>query len=196
MDVKKWLGDNVTMRREENEVRNYKGYGCTLATVGLVAGVITGIVAIILQMVMNGSDSTQTVLDIISYTLVVALISYMIWLLLPMYKNADISVTQKTITTIIALASLMVPFFAGVFLVLLVCVAIVAVVTIFVLLKIAKPSDTVKKKDSDEGYDTIPGECGNIYGTRIDNDTFSGGGGTYKRTYEGMVEVWKEESEC
>lgn len=196
MDIKKWFSDNVTMRREENEVRNYKGYGCTLATMGLVAGVITGIMAIILQMFLNSSETTQTVLNIISYTLVAALLAYMIWLLLPMYKNTDISITQKVLTTIIALASLIVPFFAGVFLVLFVCIAIVAVVTIVVLLKVAKPSETVKKKNSDEEYDTIPGECGNIYGTRIDNDTFSGGGKTYKRTYEGMVEVWKEESEC
>ena len=59
---------------------------------------------------------------------------------------------------------------------------------------ISSGSQSSSSSSSSKDYDTIgAGHGGKVYGDRIDNDTFVGGGHRYKRTYRGFSEVWEED---
>ena len=208
MKFKEWIKNNIDFVREENEVRDNKGYVYTLALLGLVAGAAIGVIAIILQIVFGSAFASQTVLDIIVFVMVVALFAYLVWLLLPMFKDTTISIGSKVLTTLISLVCLAIPFIVGIYIVVLAVIAITAFAALWLAGKIWKSSDKAEKEDPDlietmmglgfkkrskGNYDTVDSESGTLYGDRIDKDTFSANGTTYKRTYEGFSEVWKEE---
>ena len=78
MNIKEWMSENIDFRREETEVRDYKGYGFTLAAVGLIAGAATAFIAIILQTVFGSASASQTIVDFVATAIVVALIAYLV----------------------------------------------------------------------------------------------------------------------
>lgn len=49
MKIKERFNENVDLKREENEVRDNKGYGFALPAVGLMGGAAMAFIAIILQ---------------------------------------------------------------------------------------------------------------------------------------------------
>lgn len=208
MKIKEWINENVDLKREENEVRDYKGYGFTLAAVGLIGGAATALIAVIMQTIFGSAAASQTILDIIVFAIVVALLAYLVWLLLPMFKDSTISIGSKVLTAVIALVCLAVPFIIGVYLIVLAVIALVGFVALWLVGKIWGSSEKANREDPDlietmmglggrkgskSDYDTIDSEDGTLYGDRIDKDTFRANGTTYKRTYEGAAEVWKEE---
>ena len=208
MNIKKWIKDNVEFRREETEIRDNQGYGATLAAVGLLTGAGLAVIVIILQMVMGSATAAQSVVNVLFAISGVAMLAYLVWLLLPMYKNDSISIGSKVVTSLIALASIIIPFVIGAYIVVLAAIVLVFTAAFWILGKIWSSSEKGKNenpdlietmmglgggKKSSKDYDTIDSENGTLYGERIDHDTFSANGTRYKRTYDGVVEVWKEE---
>ena len=208
MKIKEWINENVDLKREENEIRDYKGYGFTLAAVGLVAGAATAFVTIILQTVFGSASASQTIVNFVATAIVVALIAYLVWLLLPMFKDSGISIGNKILTTVICLACVAIPFMIGIYLIVLAAIALVGIAALWIVGKIWGTSEKANDEDTDlittmmgfggkkgskSDYDTIASEDGTLYGDRVDHDTFRANGTTYKRTYEGAAEVWKEE---
>lgn len=210
MKLNKWIKENVDFKRKETEVRDNKGYGYTLAAAGLLAGVVLGFIAIILQTVMSDDSNSETILDVIVPLILAAMLAYMVWLLLPMYKDSTIAIGAKILTTVIGLVCLAVPFVVGIYLIFIVVLAVLAWGVFWLLFKFLGISRKADREDPDlittmmgfggkksrksgGDYDTIDSEDGTLYGDRIDKDTFIANGTTYKRTYEGIVEVWKEE---
>lgn len=208
MRIKEWIRDNVSLKRGDTEVRDYKGYGYTLGVVGLAAGGAMAIIVFIVQMIMGSATSSETVVNIIATAIIVALLAYLVWLLLPMFKDSSISIGSKVLTTVIALASLAVPFIIGIYVVVLAVIAVIGLAALWLGLKLLGSSQKADREDPDlietmmglgrrkgskGDYDTINSEDGTLYGDRIDKDTFAANGTTYKRTYEGFSEVWKEE---
>ena len=57
--MKEWLDRNVDFKREETEVRDNKEYCLTLAVVGALMGVVTGIMAVIFQFVISSKASQE-----------------------------------------------------------------------------------------------------------------------------------------
>lgn len=208
MNIKEWIKDNVEFRRKETEIRDNQGYGATLAAAGLLTGAGLAIIVIILQMVMGSATAAQSVVNVIFTISGVALLAYLVWLLLPMYKNDSISIGSKVVTSLIALASIIIPFVIGAYIVVLAAIVLVFTAAFWIFGKIWSSSEKGKQespdlietmmglgggKKSSKDYDTIDSEDGTLYGDRIDHDTFSANGTRYKRTYEGAAEVWKEE---
>lgn len=191
MKLNHWIKKNVDFSRGEAEVRDNKGYGYTLAAAGFIGGVVTGIAVLILQMIVSNHDTVQTLTNIVSGIIAIALLAYMVYLLLPFYQSGVTSIGGMVLKTIFALACLIVPFIIGVYAVVLMVIVLVALGCINLALKsMTSSSDDEKKKD----YDTIDGPGGvPLEGDRIDNDTFVSNGVTYKRTYEGFCETWKRE---
>ena len=214
MKVKEWCDENLDFRREENEVRDNKGYCYTLAAVGLMGGVATGVLAVILQIILGDASFLQTVLDIVAYAIVAALLAYLIWLLLPMFKDPQIAVSAKVKTSLLSLACIAVPFIIGMYLILIAVIALIVLVAFWFAGKMWGVSEKANSKQGDlidtmmgmatgmggnnsskdnDKYDTIMSEDGMLYGDRVDHDTFRANGTTYKRCYDGVVEVWRPE---
>ncbi len=210
MNIKKWIKDNVEFRREETEIRDNQGYGATLAAVGLLTGVGLAVIVIILQMVMGSATAAQSVVNVLFAISGVAMLAYLVWLLLPMYKDNSISIGSKVVTSLIALVCLIVPFIVGAYIIVLAVMALVLFAAFWFMGKMWGASEKAKrdnpdfietmlglggnkKSDGSDGYDTIDSEYGTLYGERIDKDRFFANGTIYKRTYEGGAEVWKEE---
>ena len=78
MKLKQWIKKNVNFSRGDTEVRDNTGYGYTLAAAGFLGGVLTGIVVIILQMVFTNHNTVQTLTDIVSWIIAIALFAYMV----------------------------------------------------------------------------------------------------------------------
>ena len=192
MKLKQWFEKNVDFSRSDSEVRDKKGYGYTLAAAGFLGGALTGIVVMILQMAITDHDTMQTLANIVSGIIVIALLAYMVYLLLPFYQSGTESIGSMVLTTLFSLACLAVPFVVGVYFVVLMAVVFVALGCLWLIGKLMGTKS--KNSETSSDYDTIVGPGGGtLYGDRIDNDTFVSSGVTYKRTYEGFVEVWKEE---
>jgi hypothetical protein len=206
MNIKEWIKENVNLKRKETEVRDYKGYGFTLAAVGLAGGAATAIIVVIMQTFLSSIAASDTILNVITAAIVLALLGYLVWLLLPMLKDSCISIGSKVLTCVISLACLAVPFVIGVYLIVLAFIVLVGLAAIWVMGKLWSASEKADKEDADmidtmlglggklkDDSDTIVSGGGTLHGTRIDKDTFHANGTTYKRTYDGFSEVWKEE---
>ncbi len=192
MNIKNWLKKNVHFCREEKEVRDFKGYGYTLAAGGISVGLLTGLVVMILQMAVKDSDTVQTLSSTAFVILGVGALAYMVWLILPMFQDPERSVGNKVVTALFSLACTIIPFILGIYAFILMMLVVIGLVAFFVFGKIMFPS---KKKSKKSGiFDSIVGpDGGELYGDRVDKDTFYANGTTYKRTYDGFAEVWKEE---
>ena len=210
MDIKARMKEHVNFRREAEEVRDYKGYGYTLAVVGLLAGAATGIIVFVLQTVFSSATAeSDTLMNIVTTAIMVALLAYLVWLLLPMFKDAKASIGSKVVTTLVSLVCLAVPFIVGIYLVVLAIMAGVVLGVIWLMGKLWSSTEKPKAKEPDiidtmlglggkvltggDHDDTIESGGGTLHGTRADKDTFYANGTTYKRTFEGASEVWKEE---
>jgi len=192
MKLKQWIKKNVNFSRGDTEVRDNTGYGYTLAAAGFLGGVLTGIVVIILQMVFTNHNTVQTLTDIVSWIIAIALFAYMVYLLLPFYQSGAAGIGGMVLKTLFALACVAVPFVVGIYFVALMAIALIALGGLWLIGKMMGTKS--KSSNNSSEYDTIVGPGGGtLYGDRIDNDTFVSSGVTYKRTYEGFVEVWKEE---
>lgn len=152
MKIKEWLKEHVNFKREAEEVRDNKEYAITLGVVGLIAGAIMGIVIVILQMVLGSATSAQKTTNILSVVVILALIAYLIWLLLPMFKDPSLSISSKIATTVISLVCLAVPFIIGVYLVVLAIMAVVVVVVLWLGLKIWGSSSSSSSSEPDPDY--------------------------------------------
>ena len=109
MNAKEWLDRNVDFKREDVEVRDNKGYCYTLAVVGIIMGAVTGVLAVILQFVIGSKASQEFWTNAIASVCVVIMLVYAGYLLLPMFKNPQIDLGSKVVTTLLALASLPFP---------------------------------------------------------------------------------------
>ena len=145
MRIKEWIRDNVSLKREDTEVRDYKGYGYTLGVVGLAAGGAMAIIVFIVQMIMGSATSSETVVNIIATAIIVALLAYLVWLLLPMFKDSSISIGSKVLTTVIALASLAVPFIIGIYVVVLAVIAVIGLAAL--VLYVNSPTPNVNREE-------------------------------------------------
>lgn len=195
MNAKKWLDRNVDFKREDVEVRDNKGYCYTLAVVGIIMGAVTGVLAVILQFVIGSKASQEFWTNAIASVCVVIMLVYAGYLLLPMFKNPQIDLGSKVVTTLLALASLAVPFIVGIYVVVFAFMVVAAVAALWFAGKIwhstAKASlrhtsrpqsqsgpTKYKLEDgtvvTDSGFGSYRGDDGHNYESHID--------GTFSRT--------------
>ena len=190
MKTKEWLERNVDFKREDAEVRDNKGYCYTLAIVGLIMGAVTGVLAVILQFVISSKASQELWTNIIASVCVVIMLAYAGYLLLPMFKNSQIDMGSKVVTTLLALASLAIPFVVGIYVVVLAFMIVAAIAALWFAGKIwsstAKSSlRNMSKPQSHQGPDKYELEDGTIV-----TDTGFGGyrgndGNNYERHVDG-----------
>ena len=195
MKTKEWLEHNVDFKREDAELRDNKGYCYTLAIVGLIMGAVKGVLAVILQFVISSKASQELWTNIIASICVVIMLAYAGYLLLPMYKNSQVDMGSKVVTTLLALASLAVPFIVGIYVVVLAFMVVAAIAAFWFAWKIwhstAKASlrhtsrpqsqsgpTKYKLEDgtvvTDSGFGSYRGDDGHNYESHID--------GTFSRT--------------
>ena len=136
MKAKEWIKKNVDFRRENTEVRDNKGYCATMAAAGLAAGIVTGILIIILQLAINSHESQQTWISIVSCAVIMTMLSFMIYMLLPMYKDLTITIGGKILTTLACVASLIIPFIIGIYAIILLFIAAFALAALWLGLKV------------------------------------------------------------
>lgn len=152
MKIKEWFREHVSIKRGDTEVRDNKGYAFTLGTVGLITGAIMGIVVVILQMVLKSAESTQTAISVFSIVIVVALLAYLVWLLLPMYKSPDINIGSKITTTFLSLICLIIPFVIGVYIAVLAIMGIIIILILWFGLKIRGASSSSSSEPDPDYY--------------------------------------------
>ncbi len=167
MKIKEWFQKNVDISREETETRDNVGYCSTLAVVGLGMGMVTGILAFIIQMIVSGHDSQQTWTDVVAGIIVVAMLAYFVYLLLPLFVDKNVTVGQKVVTGLLGLVCLAVPFILGIYLIVLAVMIVAALAALWLALKVWGTSSS-----SSSGY-TPPAQNQN-YGPekyKLDNGT-------------------------
>ena len=135
MKAKEWLEKNVDFRREETEVRDNKGYYATMAVAGLVVGGVVGIAVVILQFAVSGHEAQQNWISIISGIALLVLVAYLIYMLLPMFRDSGISIDSKIATTLISAVCLIAPAILGIYLVMLVFMIVAALGVLWLALK-------------------------------------------------------------
>lgn len=133
MKTKEWF-NQVDFRRNETEVRKNKSYALTMATGGFGMGVITGILIIILQFVISGRESQLAWTHGMTYLIGATMLAYMVYMLLPKYKDSTISVGSKIVTTLISLCCLIAPYIVGIYLVALLFILVVGLGTLYLAL--------------------------------------------------------------
>ena len=136
MKAKEWIKENIDFRREETEVRSNKGYCATMAAAGLAVGVVTGIIFIILQFAISNYEALQRWTNIIAGIALLALIAFLVYMLLPLFKDASLTMGAKMLTALLSVACLIVPFIIGVYLVMLIFMALAALAALWLALKI------------------------------------------------------------
>lgn len=136
MKAKDWLKENVDFRREEAEVRDNKGYCATMAAAGLIVGAVIGILVIILQFAVSGHETQQKWISVVSVIALAAMTGFLIYMLLPLYKNSTITIGGKALTTLASVACLIVPFVIGIYAIVLVFMALAALAVLWLALKI------------------------------------------------------------
>lgn len=192
MKTKEWLND-LDFRREETEVRENKSYALTMAAGGLGMGVITGILVVILQLVISGHDSQQTWINAVTYVIGALMLAYLVYMLLPLFKDTTVSIGSKIVTTLISLGSLIVPFIVGIYLVILMFMLVVGLGTLYLCLKLWLSSSSSSSSSSSyraprEEYGPEKYELDN--GAIVTENSFGGGwhgddGHNYKREIDG-----------
>ncbi len=135
MKVKEWLNKYVDFSSNET-VRDNKGYCITLAVVGIIAGVVTGLFVVIVQLFTKNHDTVQTLANIVSMGVILTMLAYMVYLLLPLYKENSIGVGGKLLTTIISLVCLFVSFGIAVSLVAIAAILIAILLAAWIAFKI------------------------------------------------------------
>lgn len=194
MNAKEWLDRNVDFKREDVEVRDNKGYCYTLAVVGIIMGAVTGVLAVILQFVIGSKASQEFWTNAIASVCVVIMLVYAGYLLLPMFKNPQIDLGSKVVTTLLALASLAVPFIVGIYVVVLAFMVVAAIAALWFAGKIwsstAKASlRNMARPQSHQGPEKYELEDGTIvtdqgFGSYRGND-----GNNYERNLDGTFNM-------
>lgn len=192
MKTKEWLND-LDFRREETEVRENKSYALTMAAGGLGMGVITGILVIIIQLVISGHDSQQAWINAVTYGIGALMLAYLVYMLLPLFKDTTVSIGSKIVTTLISLGSLIVPFIVGIYLVVLLFMLVVGLGTLYLCLKLWLSSSSSSSSSSSysaprEDYGPERYELDN--GAIVTENSFGGGwhgddGHNYRREIDG-----------
>lgn len=192
MKTKEWLND-LDFRREETEVRENKSYALTMAAGGFGMGIVTGILVVILQLVISGHESQQAWINAVTYVIGALMLGYLVYLLLPLFKDPAISVGSKIITTLISLTCLIVPFIVGIYLVVLMFMLVVGLGTLYVCLKLWLSSSSSSSSSSSyraprEEYGPEKYELDN--GAIVTENSFGGGwhgddGHNYRREIDG-----------
>lgn len=136
MKAKDWLKENVDFRRDEAEVRENKGYCATMAAAGLIVGAVTGILVVILQFAVSGHEAQQNWISAVSIIAIVVMIAFLIYMLIPLYKDSSVEIGSKILTTLACVVCLVVPFIIGIYAVVLVFMALAALAALWLALKI------------------------------------------------------------
>ena len=136
MKAKEWLEKNVDFRREDTEVRDNKGYCTTMAAAGLAVGLVTGILVIRLQLAISSHESQLTWVSIVSCIAIFSMIAFLIYMLLPLFKDPTITIGSKILTTLACIACLIIPFIIGIYAIILLFIAVVALGALWLGLKI------------------------------------------------------------
>lgn len=136
MKAKEWIGKNVDFSREDTEIRDNTSYCATMAVGGLIIGVVTGVIIIILQFAVSSSESQQTWTNAVTTIAFVLMIGFLVYMLLPMYKDAGTTMGSKIGTTLLSAACLAIPFILGIYAVMLLFMLVVALAALWLALKI------------------------------------------------------------
>lgn len=136
MKAKEWIKENVDFRREEAEVRDNKGYCATMGAVGLIVGAVTGILVIILQFAVSGHEAQQYWISAVSVIAIAAMIAFLIYMLLPLFKDTSVEISSKILTTLACIACLIVPFVIGIYAIVLVFMVLAALAILWLALKV------------------------------------------------------------
>ena len=136
MKAKEWLTKNVDFSREETEVRNNMGYCATMAAIGFAVGIIVGILIIILQFAVSNPDTQQTWVNIIFAVGILAMLGYLVYMLLPLFKDKGVTIGSKVLTTLVSLVCLAGLFIIGIYLVVLLFMLVVALGALWLGLKV------------------------------------------------------------
>lgn len=190
MKAKEWLQKNVDFRRDDTEVRDNKGYCSTMAIAGLAVGIVTGVLVIILQLAISSYESQQTWISVISSIAIVTMLTFMIYMLFPLFKNSTIAFGGKIVTTILCLACLIIPFAIGIYAIVLLFIAVVALGVLWLGLKIwgasaSTPSTSYRASRDEYGPKSYKLEDGT---TVTENSVTSGYHGSDHHDYERNID--------
>ena len=136
MKIKEWIKENVVFRRDENEVRENKGYYATMGAAGLAAGIVAGIIIIILQFAVTGHDAQQNWINVVSIVALVAMIAFYIYMLIPVFKSTELDTASKVITGVISLLCIGGAFIAGIYITMLLFMVVAILVVLWLALKV------------------------------------------------------------
>lgn len=136
MKIKEWIKENVVFRRDENEVRENKGYYATMGAAGLAAGIVAGIIIIILQFAVTGHDAQQNWINVVSIVALVAMIAFYIYMLIPVFKSPELDTASKVITGVISLLCIGGAFIAGIYITMLLFMVVAILVVLWLALKV------------------------------------------------------------
>ena len=136
MKIKEWIKENVVFRRDENEVRENKGYYATMGAAGLAAGIVAGIIIIILQFAVTSHDAQQNWINVVSIVALVAMIAFYIYMLIPVFKSTELDTASKVITGVISLLCIGGAFIAGIYITMLLFMVVAILVVLWLALKV------------------------------------------------------------
>lgn len=97
--MKQWLNQNVDFKRDDAEIRDYKGYGYALAAAGFGAGMLLGLIAFIAQSGLVSPNLEETIANTAGSVLTFGLLAYMIWLILPFLQCSEKTIGDKALMT-------------------------------------------------------------------------------------------------
>lgn len=173
--------NNVSFHREDNEVRDVKDYCVTLALGGLFLGMVAGIVAVILQFVISNRESQELWANIFASVFAGAGFSYMVYLLLPMLQDSKIPTGTKVTTTLLSLVCLAGPFILGIYVIVLVVMAAIALGVLYIVAKVSGSTFSSSSSGDDDAESITGPEGGRLYGSFMDESHFVSSGEHYKR---------------
>jgi hypothetical protein len=157
MKLKNWLTENINFRRNDVEVRENKSYGATMGAAGFGAGVIAGIIVIILQFAVSGHDAQEKWINIVFFATILILLSYLVFMLLPVFKAANSTIGNKIVSTLVALGCMIGMFIVGLYLTIFLFMIVAAIAICWLALKVWLSSNS---SSSSNNYSTPREESG------------------------------------
>ena len=177
MKIKDWLTENVNFKRNSTEIRSNKGYGATMGAAGFATGIVTGIIIIILQFAVSNYDNQQTWINTVCAIALIAMVAYLIFMLLPVFADKNLTIADKICTTLISVGCLIGLFIAGIYITILLFMLVAAIVILWLALKVWLSSNTTSSSSSHHApkQDYGPEKYKLDDGTTVTENSFGGG---------------------
>jgi hypothetical protein len=128
-----------------------------MGAAGYGAGVIAGIIVIILQFAVSGHDAQEKWINIVFFATILILLSYLVFMLLPVFKAANSTIGNKIVSTLVALGCMIGMFIVGLYLTIFLFMIVAAIAICWLALKVWLSSNS---SSSSNNYSTPREESG------------------------------------